>query len=222
MPNLKRYRFALRNVFEVADRQSVSIAVDMSRFFLGLLLAAIVFACFSPALRNGFTVYDDPGYVTENPHVNTGLTPQNVAWAFTSAHSSNWHPLTWISHALDCTLFGLAPSGHHFTSLLFHALNVMLLFLWLSGATGSPTRGAFVALAFGLHPLHVESVAWVSERKDVLSTFFGLLALLAYTWYARRPAVARYLAVAALFTASLLSKQMLVTLPLVMLLLDRW
>ena len=126
-------------------------------------------------LRNGFTGYDDHEYVTDNPHVNTGLTRQNVTWAFTAAHSNNWHPLTWISHPLDCTLFGLAPAGHHLTSLLFHVSEYAAALSWLSGVTGSPGRSAFVALAFGLHPLHVESVAWVAERKDVLSTFFGLL-----------------------------------------------
>src|SRR5436853_7440236 len=110
-------------------RQSASIAVDMSRrFLLSLLLATIVFACFSPVLRNGFTVYDDPEYVTENPHVKPGLTRQNLAWAFRAAHSSNWHPLTWISHALDCSIFGLAPAGHPFTSLLLDAALTMLLF----------------------------------------------------------------------------------------------
>jgi protein O-mannosyl-transferase len=195
---------------------------DMSRYFLGVLLAGLVFACLSPVLQNRFTVYDDPEYVTENPHVNTGLNRQNAAWALTAAHSSNWHPLTWMSHALDCSIFGLSPRDHHLTSLLLHAFNTLLLFLWLSGATGSMVRSVFVALVFGLHPLHIESVAWVSERKDVLSTFFGLLVLLAYTAYAKRPGVARYAAVAICFAASLLSKQMLVTLPVVLLLLDCW
>jgi len=194
----------------------------MSRAVLSLLLAALVFACLSPVLRNGFVGYDDPEYVTANPHVNTGLTLPNAAWAFTAAHSSNWHPFTWISHALDCTLFGLNPAGHHFTNLLLHSLNVLLLFLFLSRTTGSLWRSAFVALIFGLHPLHVESVAWVSERKDVLSTFFGMLALLAYVRYVGRPAIASYALVATLFAASLLAKPMLVTLPIVLLLLDRW
>jgi len=187
-----------------------------------VLLAAVVFLCLSPTLRNGFTGYDDPEYVTENPHVAGGLTAQNIVWAFTAAHSSNWHPLTWLSHALDCELFGLAPAGHHLTSLLIHVANTVLLFLWLSGATGSPTRAAAVALIFGVHPAHVESVAWVAERKDVLSTMFGMLALIAYTSYSRRPGTGRYCLMAALFAAALLSKPMLVTLPLLMLLLDWW
>ncbi|HEY2015938.1 MAG TPA: tetratricopeptide repeat protein [Bryobacteraceae bacterium] len=186
------------------------------------MLAALVFLALSPSLRNGFTGYDDPEYVTNNTHVNTGLSRQNIAWAFTAAHSSNWHPLTWISHALDCTWFGLAPAGHHFTNLLLHTLNTVLLFLWLSGVTGSSKRSAFVALVFGLHPLHVESVAWVSERKDVLSTFFGMLSLLAYSAYVRRPGAARYLLMASLFAAGLLAKPMLVTMPLLLLVLDWW
>jgi len=181
-----------------------------------------VFLCFSPVLRNGFTGYDDPDYVTDNVHVNTGLSRQNFVWALTSAHSSNWHPLTWISHQIDCSLFGLNPAGHHLTNLLLHTANTVLLFLWLSGATGFRGRSAFVALVFGLHPLHVESVAWVAERKDVLSTLFGMLTLLAYSAYVRRPAVSRYALVAGLFAASLLAKPMLVTLPLLLLLLDWW
>jgi Flp pilus assembly protein TadD len=186
------------------------------------LLAAAVCATFWPVVRNGFVGYDDPDYVTANPHVNTGLTRDNVAWAFTAAHANNWHPLTWISHQLDCTLFGLAPAGPHAVNLLFHVLNTMLLFWFLSGITGSIGRSAFVALIFGLHPLHVESVAWIAERKDVLSTFSGLLALVAYAAYSRKPGAGRYLAVAAPFAASLLAKPMLVTLPAVFLLLDWW
>jgi tetratricopeptide (TPR) repeat protein len=187
-----------------------------------VFLAAAVFLAFSPALRNGFTGYDDGEYVTGNPHVRTGLTSRNVAWAFTAAHSNNWHPLTWVSHALDSQLFGLAPAGHHLTSLLLHIANTLLLFLWLGGTTGRTWRSAFVALAFGLHPLHVESVAWVAERKDVLSTFFWMLTLLAYTAYARRPGTGRYLLVAALLAAGLMSKQMLVTVPVLLLVLDWW
>ncbi len=186
------------------------------------MLAGVVLLGFSPVLRNGFVGYDDPDYVTRNPHVIAGLSWRLVAWAFTTAHASNWHPLTWISHALDCSLFGLAPAGHHFTNLLLHAANTALLFLWLSAATGFRGRSAFVALVFGLHPLHVESVAWVAERKDVLSAFFMLLALIAYTSYARDPSVKRYLLVAAAFLAGLLSKPMVVTLPLLLLAIDRW
>jgi protein O-mannosyl-transferase len=186
------------------------------------LLALAVALAFSPVLRNGFTSYDDPAYVVQNPHVNTGLSLDNAAWAMVAAHSSNWHPLTWISHQFDITLFGLSPAGHHLTSLLLHIANTMLLFLWLRGATGFHGRSAFVALAFALHPLHVESVAWVAERKDVLCGLFWLLALLAYTRYAKRPSLPLYLVVAALFTGALLSKPMAVTLPFLLLLLDWW
>jgi tetratricopeptide (TPR) repeat protein len=187
-----------------------------------IVLAAVVFLALSPTLSNGFIGYDDPAYVTQNPHVNTGLTWPNIVWAFSGAHASNWHPLTWVSLQMDCALYRLAPAGYHLTSLSLHIANTLLLFFWLSGVTGLLGRSAFVALAFGLHPEHVESVAWVAERKDVLSTLFWMLALLAYTAYVRRPGPARYLAVAALFTAGLLSKPMLVTLPILLLLLDWW
>jgi tetratricopeptide (TPR) repeat protein len=196
--------------------------VAASQAAICILLAAAVFLCFAPALRNGFVGYDDPEYVTDNPHVRTGLTAPNVAWAFTTAHSSNWHPLTWISHDLDCELFGLDPAGHHLTSLLLHVANTLLLFLWLNGATGSRARAAWAALMFGLHPVHVESVAWVAERKDVLSTLFWMLTLLAYTAYTRKPGVVRYCVMAALFAAGLMSKPMVVTLPVVLLMLDWW
>jgi protein O-mannosyl-transferase len=194
----------------------------LGRISICILLAAAVFVCFMPSLRNGFTGYDDPEYVTENSHVNAGLSWKNVEWAFTTAHASNWHPLTWISHQLDCTLFGFAPAGHHLTSLLLHVANTLVLFLWLSGLTGWKWRSAFVAAVFGLHPLHVESVAWVAERKDVLSAFFGLLTLLAYTAYVKKGGLWRYVLVAALFGASLLSKPMLMTLPLLLVLVDWW
>jgi protein O-mannosyl-transferase len=197
-------------------------AIAGSRATICIFLAVVVFLALSPILNNGFVSYDDPAYVTQNPHVNTGLTWQNIVWAFSGAHASNWHPLTWVSLQLDCALYRLAPAGYHVTSLCLHIANMLLLFLLLSGVTGFRGRSAFVALAFGLHPAHVESVAWVAERKDVLSTLFWMLTLLAYTAYVRRPGAGRYLAVAALFTAGLLSKPMLVTLPFLLLLLDWW
>lgn len=169
-----------------------------SRTLIAILIGVAVFACFWPALRNGFVGYDDPDYVTRNPMISAGWTWRLFPWAFTTPHASNWHPLTWMSHALDCSLFGLAPQGHHFTSLVFHAANAALVFLWLETATGFRWRCAFVALVFGLHPLHVESAVWVAERKDVLSAFFLLLALLAYTHYARHGGVRRYFLVAML------------------------
>jgi Flp pilus assembly protein TadD len=200
----------------------VLIGWRYSRVALAFLIAGVVLLCFSPVLRNGFVGYDDPDYVSRNPQVAAGLSWNQVAWAFTTAHASNWHPLTWMSHALDSSLYGLAPVGHHLTSLLLHAANTALVFLWLSAATGFLGRSAFVALVFGLHPLHVESVAWVAERKDVLSAFFLLLALIAYTSYARKPSPARYALVALAFIAGLLSKPMVVTLPVLLLVIDRW
>jgi tetratricopeptide (TPR) repeat protein len=179
------------------------------------VLVTAILLIYAPALRNGFVGYDDPEYVTSNPHVNTGFSRENVVWAFTAAHSSNWHPLTWLSHALDCKLYGLNPVGHHLTSVLLHAANTLLLFWFLNAATGAVWRSALVAALFGLHPLHVESVAWVAERKDVLSTFFGMLAMLAYL---RRRAVL----VAVLLACGLMAKPMLVSLPLLLLALDWW
>jgi Flp pilus assembly protein TadD len=185
-------------------------------------LAALVLASLWPVLHNGFTAYDDPSYVTANPHVSSGLAWANAAWAFTSAYASNWHPLTWISHQADVSLFGLSPGGHHLVNLLLHTASTVLLFLWLANLSGKAGRSAFVAALFGVHPLHVESVAWVAERKDVLSGFFLLLALISYTAYARRGGLARYVAAAVCLTAGLLSKPILVVAPLLFLLLDYW
>jgi tetratricopeptide (TPR) repeat protein len=192
------------------------------RDIICVLLGALVLVAFAPVLENGFVGYDDPDYVTANPHVNTGLTAANFRWALTAAHANNWHPFTWMSHALDWSLYGSNPRGHHVTSLVLHIANTLLLFLWLSGATGYLGRSAFVAAIFGVHPVHVESVAWVAERKDVLSAFFGICSLLAYTWYARRPSIGRYASVAALFAFSLAAKQTLVVLPVVLLAVDVW
>ena len=152
------------------------------------LLGAAALVVFSPALHCGFVNYDDPAYVTENWHVRHGFTGPGILWAFTTFASSNWHPLTWLSHTLDCQLYDLAPAGHHLTSLLLHAANVMLLFLLLNRLTGALLRSALVAALFALHPLRVESVAWVAERKDVLSAFFWMLAVGAYVRYAEKAA----------------------------------
>jgi len=189
---------------------------------IGLLLFLGTLALYYPAVQNGFVNYDDPAYVTSNFHVHQGLTSRSLAWAFTSTSEANWHPLTWISHMLDVQLFGLRPAGHHAQSVLWHALNVALLFLLLAKATGFVGRSAFVAGLFGVHPLNVESVAWVAERKNVLCTFFFLLALGAYGWYAKRPAVSRYLLLALLFALALMAKPMAITLPFALLLLDFW
>ncbi len=187
-----------------------------------LLLAVAALALYNPVNRHPFVNYDDDRYVTENPHVRQGLTAETVRWALTSTEQANWHPLTWMSHALDCTLFRLNPAGHHFTSILLHAINAALLFLLLMWATGRLGPSLFVAALFALHPINVESVAWIAERKNVLCTFFFFLTLWAYGWYTRRPSWQRYLVVVAGFAAGLASKPMVITLPFVLLLLDYW
>jgi tetratricopeptide (TPR) repeat protein len=187
-----------------------------------VLLSGAALAVFGPAVNYEFVNYDDSVYVTENDHVKGGLTRENVAWAFTTFDASNWHPLTWLSLQLDATLFGPGPRGFHATNVALHAANAALLFLTLRSLTGAFWRSALVAALFALHPLRAESVAWVAERKDVLSSFFGLLALWAYAGYARAPSAGRYLGVALPFALGLLAKPMLVTLPFVLLLLDYW
>jgi protein O-mannosyl-transferase len=192
------------------------------RYTIMVVLMVATLAVFWRGGSNDFVSFDDWDYVYQNVHVQSGLTPANIRWAFTESYAANWHPLTWLSHMADCQLYGLNPHGHHFTNILLHTANTALLFLLLSGLTGACWRSAFVAALFALHPLHVESVAWIAERKDVLSTFFFLLTLLAYGRYVSRPAVGRYLAVLAAFAAGLMAKPMLVTLPFVLLLLDYW
>jgi protein O-mannosyl-transferase len=187
-----------------------------------LTLIALTWIVFGQTLGHEFVNFDDHQYVYENPQVARGLTWDGVQWAFTHKLSSNWHPLTLMSHQLDGELFGLAPGGHHFTNVLLHTVTVLLLFGFLRQATGSVWRSAFVTAVFAIHPLRVESVAWVSERKDVLSGVFFMLTLWAYLRYVRLPNPTRYLVVALLFIAGLMSKPMLVTLPLVLLLLDYW
>lgn len=187
-----------------------------------ILLAALTFAVYRRALTNPFVNYDDQGYVVENSHVQQGLTLATLRWALTSTDATNWHPLTWLSHAADCQLFGLNPKGHHLTSVLLHIFNVVLLFLLLARVTGSTFKSLAVAALFALHPINVESVAWIAERKTVLCMFFVLPTLGAYGWYARRPRLGRYLAVVGLFILALAAKPMAVTLPFALLLLDFW
>jgi len=189
---------------------------------LCLLLVAATLALYNPVNRHPFVNYDDDRYVTENPHVHNGLTWDTITWALTATEQGNWHPLTWLSHALDYQLFRQNPAGHHFVSLLIHAANAVLLFLFLMYATGRLGPGLFVAVLFALHPINVESVAWVAERKNVLCTFFFFATLIAYCWYARQPDWRRYLAFTGLFALGLMSKAMVITLPFVLLLLDYW
>jgi tetratricopeptide (TPR) repeat protein len=179
-------------------------------------------ALYNPVNRHPFVNYDDDRYVTENPHVHNGVTWDTITWAFSAMEQGNWHPLTWLSHALDYQLFHQNATGHHFTSLLFHAANAVLLFLLLIYATGRVGPSLFVAALFALHPINVESVAWVAERKNVLSTFFFFAALIAYCWYGRKPDWRRYLAFTSLFVFGLMSKPMIITFPFVLLLLDYW
>lgn len=169
-----------------------------------------------------FIGYDDDKYVTENIYVNQGLSEETVIWSFRSTHASNWHPLTWLSHMLDVELFGMDPGGHHMTSVFFHLVNSLLIFFLFQRMTGQVWRSGIVAILFAIHPLHVESVAWASERKDLLSTFFGLLAVWSYVSYIQQPGIARYFGAIGFFSMSLLAKPMLVTLPFLLLLLDFW
>ena len=189
---------------------------------LALAVALITFALFAPAAENGFVRYDDDLYLTENETVRQGLSPQGVRWAMTSAHASNWHPLTWLSHMLDVQLFGLEPGPHHLMGAGLHALNAALLFLVLVLASGARWPALFAALLFALHPLRVESVVWASERKDLLAGLFWMLGLLAWTAYVRRPGPRRYLTVLLLLALGLMAKPMLVSFPVLLLALDFW
>ena len=187
-----------------------------------LILAASILAVYWQVKDHEFVDYDDNIYITDNPHVQSGLTSKSVSWAFTTTRTGNWHPLTWLSHMMDYQLFGLNPRGHHLTSVFLHIANSILLFLVLRWATSTIWQSALVAGLLAMHPLHVESVAWVAERKDVLSTFFWLLTMLAYVGYAKHPKRRTYMLVLLFFTLGLLAKPMLVTLPFVLLLLDYW
>jgi tetratricopeptide (TPR) repeat protein len=214
------------NLGETAERKRIVI--------ISLLLLAITAAVYWPVAGHGFVNFDDPDYVLSNPRIQAGLTMESIRWSVTGIYSSNWHPVTWLSHMLDCQLYGLKPAGHHLTNVAFHLANTVLLFLLLRRMTGALLRSAFVAALFALHPMHVESVAWVAERKDVLSTFFGLLCLWSYARFVQGraevkdkaishlPSPVFYLLALLLFALSLMSKAMLVTLPFVMLLLDFW
>src|ERR1700691_1336279 len=189
---------------------------------LCLVLALLTLAFYNPIVHNGFTNLDDNVYITQNNHVRSGLTWNTVKWAFSSTEAANWHPLTWLSHALDYQIFKMNPAGHHYVTALLHATNAVLLFLLLAGATGSIWPSFFVAALFALHPVNAESVAWASERKNVLSMLFFLLALQAHEWYVRRESVKRYAVIAVLFALGLMAKPEIITLPFVLLLWDYW
>jgi Flp pilus assembly protein TadD len=201
---------------------------SLVKWLLCALLAVVTLAVYAPVAENPFINLDDPDYVINNLHVRQGLTADTVHWAWDTFHSTNWHPLTWLSHALDCQLYGVNPMGHHLTNVVWHVLNTVLLFLLLQNLTARRWPSVWVALLFALHPLHVESVAWVSERKDVLSGFFFLLTLLAYARYVELVKIHRcrgglmYGLTLLFFAFGLMSKPMLVTVPCVLLLLDYW
>ena len=213
------------------------------KFAICAALVAITWTVFGQTLGHQFVNYDDPLYVFENAHIRAGISWHSILWAFTHVHSQNWHPLTSISHMLDCQFFGLQPAGHHFMNVLLHSAGAVLLFLLLEQMTGGPSSSrdgsvspklsgpnrtgniwasAFVAAVFAIHPLHVESVAWIAERKDVLSGVFFMLTLLAYVGYVRKRTAGRYVTMSILFACGLMSKPMLVTVPIVLLLLDYW
>jgi tetratricopeptide (TPR) repeat protein len=187
-----------------------------------VLLIAATLTAFWGVMQNGFVNFDDESYVTKNPHVQAGITPSGLRWALTSTDAYNWHPLTWLSLQLDYQIYGLNPLGFHLTNLLLHVLNAWLLYWLLWRMTRATWRSALVAAFFALHPLHVESVAWAAERKDVLSTLLGFLTLHIYVGYVERPSAKRYLAVLLVFAFGLMAKPMLVTLPFILLLLDYW
>ena len=187
-----------------------------------LFFVIAVLAVYWQVRNHDFINFDDDLYITMNPHVQAGLTWDSITWAFTSTHASNWHPLTWLSHMLDCQIYGMNPGQHHLTNVLLHILNTILLFLVFKRMTKDLWQSAFVAALFGLHPLHVESVVWLAERKDVLSTFFWMLTLWSYLRYVEHSMLSRYLAVLLFFISGLMAKPMLVTLPFVLLLLDYW
>ncbi len=193
-----------------------------SEIIICLLLVTGLFGVFRQVHNHDFVNYDDKAYITENNYVRAGWSKEGLIWAFTTRHHSHWHPVTWLSHMTDCQLFGLNPGRHHLISLLLHIINTLLLFFIFNRMTNAPFRSGMVAALFAFHPLHVESVAWVADRKDVLSTFIWMLSMGAYVRYSEHPGTGRYLAVWLLFMLALMSKPMVVTFPLVLILLDYW
>ena len=217
-----RVKKALPRTRETTPAARSSRPAARQTALLCLALSCITFALYWPVLSHPFINYDDDTYVTANAHVQSGMNQRSLAWALTATEQSNWHPLTWISHELDCQFYGLRPAGHHFTNLGLHVVNVVLLFLVFLYATQATARSFLLALLFAIHPVNVESVAWVAERKNVLSTLFFLLAIGAYCLYTQRPAKKWYALALLMFGLGLASKPMVITLPCVLLLLDFW
>ncbi len=187
-----------------------------------IALTLVTLAVFWQVNHYGFINLDDPVYVMENSHIQSGITLDGFRWAFSSTYAEFWHPLTWLSLMFDYQLHGLNAGGYHLTNLILHILSTLLLFWLFNRMTGAIWRSAFVAAFFALHPLHVESVAWIAERKDVLSAFFWMLTLCLYVYYTEKPVIKRYLPVVFFFVCGLMSKPMVVTLPVIMILLDYW
>jgi tetratricopeptide (TPR) repeat protein len=218
----------VRNVTRLSTggRNSVSKAENRgftrACWYVLLALIAVTWAVYGQTLRHDFVNFDDDLYVYDNPLITRGLSVDGISRAFTQGHARNWHPLTTITHMVDCQVYGLRAGGHHLTNVLLHTIGAVLLFVALQQMTGAVWRSAFVAVLFAIHPLHVESVAWVAERKDVLSAVFFMLTLLAFVHYTRAPSIWRYLVVASLFAFALMSKPMVVTLPFLLLFLDYW
>jgi hypothetical protein len=217
-------KFALgsENLFSILRERQRTATPRLPVTLACALVALLAAAPFLSVANNGFVSFDDPSYIVENAHVNSGLAWDNVVWAFTQSHMGMWHPVTWVSHMLDCDWFGLDPVGHHLMGVAIHAINAVLLLLVLRAMTGSLWRSALVAALFAVHPLRVESVAWASERKDLLSGTFWMLTLLLYAAYARRQSARAFALVVISFALGLMAKPILVTLPFVMLLLDVW
>ncbi|MFC1853121.1 tetratricopeptide repeat protein [candidate division CSSED10-310 bacterium] len=189
---------------------------------MSLILALFTLSIYAQVRHHSFISYDDPSYVHDNPHINSGLSIDNIHWAFTNAHACNWHPITWISHMIDVHFFGLDAGWQHMVNVIFHVGSTILLFWMFNRITGQFYQSSFIAALFALHPLHVESVAWISERKDVLSTFFLMLVLWSYVQYVKKPSITKYLNCLIFYILGLFSKPMLVTVPFLMMLLDYW
>jgi len=206
----------------VKSPRQILTDIRQKPLLMGALLVTATLLLYLPVIHHDFIYYDDRGYVTDNVHVRVGLTLNNIAWAFTTFDQYNWHPLTWLSHMLDCQLFGVNSGPHHYVNVCLHAANVLLLFWLLQRATGASCRSFLVAALFAVHPLNVETVAWVAQRKSLLGAFFSLLTIAAYGWYIRRGGWKRYLVIVCTFGLALMSKAMAVTVPLLLLLLDHW
>jgi tetratricopeptide (TPR) repeat protein len=212
-------------VVAMAEDSKIKIGPESRKLRFVLICVGLVLAtaiAFEPIRANDFVEYDDYQYLVKNRHVQKGVTVDSAIWAFTTFHASNWHPVTWLSHMIDCGLFGLEPLWHHFVNVLLHVCNSLLLFVILRRMTGAAWPSAIVAALFAVHPVHVESVAWAAQRKDVLSAFFWMLTILAYIDYVEKPCARRHVMVFILFCLGLMTKPMVVTLPIILLLLDFW